>query len=443
MAEYDEYNAPPPEPMAVFEEPPFDPEDTSPTGVVRQAGAAPITDKVVRRGGGPWLNWLLSGVAGLITLVAAVLYIQQNNRSAVPPTLPALATDIPATATLIPTVPPTAIPSLAPLQDSTDTTVPADVVAEMLRQPGDTAPPPDQIYRMQTAYTIAPVRSRAGVEEYKIEAGDTLQKIAQRFGLTEDTLVWNNDDIYVNRLLPGDTLTIPPENGIYYKTTGNETIQALADTYKVSPWAIIDSEYNRLQNASPTTLLPSGMMVMIPGGTSKQKARYWNPKIERRPAQKLFTGGSGASSNAAGEIAFASDQSGSCGFQPNGGGTGTLRVPLPVGVYTVIRGFFPGHTGIDLAAPIGTTVFAADGGTVIFAGWSNWGYGNSIVLAHGNMLTLYGHLSRITVRCGQQVGAGAPIGAVGSTGNSSGPHLHFEVRPGGGEPVNPVGYLGF
>ena len=66
----------------------------------------------------------------------------------------------------------------------------------------------------------------------------------------------------------------------------------------------------------------------------------------------------------------------------------------------------------------------------------------TIVLAHGAYLTLYGHLSRIGVRCGLQVSQGTPIGAVGTTGNSSGPHLHFEIRP-GGEPVNPTGYLAF
>ncbi|MCC7450420.1 MAG: M23 family metallopeptidase [Anaerolineae bacterium] len=267
-----------------------------------------------------------------------------------------------------------------------------------------------------------------------------MQKIAARFNLSEDTIVWNNDDIFVNRLLPGDKLTILPENGILYKTAGEETIQSIADKYKVSPYAIIDSEYNRLQNASPSTLLPSNQQVIVPGGTSSQKARYWNPGITKRPAQAV-SGGSGASSNAAGEIAFGGG-SGSCGYQPNVGGSGSLRIPLP-GNYTVIRGFFPGHSGIDLAAPIGTTVFAADGGTVIFAGWSSWGYGNSVVLAHGGMLTLYGHMSRINASCGQRVSAGQPIGAVGSTGNSSGPHLHFEIRPGGGEPVNPTGYMGF
>jgi murein DD-endopeptidase MepM/ murein hydrolase activator NlpD len=428
--------------MAVLQEPPFDPEDTSPTGVFRPDRKAPTTDRIrVRKSGSPIINWILSGAAALITLAAALIYLQQNNRPAPSPTALPTNTVVAVQPTALPTQPPpTVAPTIVPLSDSTDASVPADVVAELLMQPGDTAPAPDQIYRRQTALTIAPARTRAGIIEYTIQPGDNLQKIAARFNLSEDTIVWNNDDIYVNRLLPGDKLTILPENGILYKTAGEETIQSIADKYKVSPYAMIDSEYNRLQNASPSTLLPSNQQVIVPGGTSSQKARYWNPGITKRPAVAV-SGGSGASSNAAGEIAFGGG-SGSCGYQPNAGGTGSLRIPLP-GNYTVIRGFFPGHSGIDLAAPIGTTVFAADGGTVIFAGWSNWGYGNSIVLAHGGMLTLYGHLSRINVSCGQRVGPGQPIGAVGSTGNSSGPHLHFEIRPGGGEPVNPASMMAF
>jgi murein DD-endopeptidase MepM/ murein hydrolase activator NlpD len=426
--------------MAVFQEPPFDPEDTSPTGIVRRDATAPITDRVRGRAGWPWLNWLLSGAAAVITVIAAVLYSQQVNRPTPRPTaITTSATNVPATP--LPTnQQPSTLPVQAPAVNNGDSALPADVIAELLMQPGDTAPPSDKIYRMQTAYTIAPARPRAGVEEYTIQPGDTLDKIAQRFGISKDTLIWNNDDIYVNKLDPGDKLTIMPENGIRHKTAGDETIQSIAEKYKVSPYAIIDSEYNRLQNARPETLLPPGQVVIVPGGASTKKAVYWNPGIVTRPSKPVITGGAGASTNPQGEISFGGGP-GSCGYVPNVGGTGSLRVPL--GRYTVIRGFFPGHSGIDLAAPIGTTVFAADGGTVAFAGWSNWGYGNTIVLAHGSMLTLYGHLSRISVRCGQQVGAGAPIGQVGSTGNSSGPHLHFEIRPGAGEPVNPAGILAF
>jgi murein DD-endopeptidase MepM/ murein hydrolase activator NlpD len=426
--------------MAVVQEPPFDPEDTPPSGFIRRNTEAPVTGKVRRRGC-PWINWLLSGAAAVITLIAAVLYLQQSNRpTPQPTTTPPTIAQVAANPTTRPTSAPTPIPVAANPVDHHDAGVPADVVAELLMHPGDTAPASDRIYRMQTAYTIAPARNRSGVISYTIQQGDTLDKIAQKFGLSKDTLIWNNDGIYVNRLLPGDTLDILPEDGILYKTAGEETIQSIADKYKVSPYAIIDSEYNKLQNASPTTLLPPSLSVIVPGGTSTKKAVYWDPGTSFRKAP-VITGGSGASVNATGEVSFGGGP-GSCGYQPNGGGTGALRVPLAPG-YQVVRGFSSVHSGIDLAAPAGTTVFAADGGTVIFAGWSDWGYGYSIVLAHGSYLTLYGHLSRISVRCGQQVTGGQPIGAVGSSGNSSGPHLHFEIRPGGGEPVNPAAYLAF
>ncbi len=438
MAIQDDNSLLPPEELAVLQEPPFDPEDTSPTGVVRRDSNAPATSPVKIKRAASWVNWIISGVAALITLVAAVLYLQQSNR---PTPQPTDQPEVIIQATILPTTEPTALPTTAPAAVSAmaDTTVPLDVVVELLMQPGDIAPTSDRFYRMQTAYTIAPARPRATIEQYTIQSGDTLDKIAKRYGITTDTISWNNDDIFVNRLLPGDTLTILPENGILYKTQTDETIQSIADKYKVSSYAIIDSEYNHLQTANPKTLLPAGQQVMVPGGTSAQKPRFWDPGTTfKKPT--VISGGSGASTDAKGAVSFGGGP-GSCGYQPDAGGTGHLAVP--VSRYTVVRGFYPGHSGIDLAAPTGTPVFAADGGTVIFAGWSNWGYGYSIVLAHGGgLLTLYGHLSRINVRCGQQVSAGTPIGAVGTSGNSSGPHLHFEIRP-GGTPVNPTQYMGF
>jgi murein DD-endopeptidase MepM/ murein hydrolase activator NlpD len=102
------------------------------------------------------------------------------------------------------------------------------------------------------------------------------------------------------------------------------------------------------------------------------------------------------------------------------------------------------HTGIDVSRPTGTPIVAADGGTVFFAGWRG-GYGKAIIINHGsrgggNLATLYGHLSSIAVGSGQTVSKGQIIGYVGSTGHSTGPHLHFEVRS-NGRPVNPLGYL--
>jgi murein DD-endopeptidase MepM/ murein hydrolase activator NlpD len=433
-----DYEEQPLDEMAVMQEPPFDPEDTSPTGVFRRSEVPKTnprnTDRISRPGTGPsWLNWVLSGAALLITIAAGIVYLQQNNT---PPTPPPTQVEVVIEAT----IQPTDLPTLSPTQPpgSEDAVVPLDVVAEVLAKPADTAPPADRLIRQQTAYTIAPVRPRASNVEYTIRPGDTLDKISERFGVSKETIAWANDDKYVNLLQPGDKLIILPANGVLYKTKSDETIQSIAVKYKVSPYAIIDSEYNKLQNTTPDVVLPPELTVMVPGGVSDQKPLYWNPPVKARDKAGNVLPGNGLSNNPGGEVSFGGGP-GSCGYEPNAGG-GPLRIPLAR--YNVVRGFYPGHTGIDLQAPTGTPVFAAANGTVIFAGWSNWGYGNSIVLAHGSMFTLYGHLSAINVRCGQQVSAGTPIGAVGSTGNSSGPHLHFEIRP-NGVPVNPVQYLAF
>jgi murein DD-endopeptidase MepM/ murein hydrolase activator NlpD len=449
MTEQESTERPAPDDPLAANEPLFDPQDTPPRGLLRSARAdtpahgirtvAPKTNpslRMIKRGRG-WINGLMLVAALLITIVAALLYSQGSTpvpaptqvvqATRVPPTAP--STVGPATSTPVP-------PTPAPVTSLTSTDVPPELVADLLRHPGDTVAPADAIFRMQNAFTIAPASVRSGVVTYTIQPGDDLTKIADRFGLTKETLIWNNDGIYVNRLLPGDTLNILPEDGVLHKTAGDETIQAIADKYKVSPYVIIDSEYNLLlRNAKPTTLLPAGITVMVPGGTSTKQAVYWNPGIQFQGASS-----SGSDGSSGGSVSFGGGP-GSCGAQPNGGGTGRLVVPLPP-VYTVARGFSPTHSGIDLDAPAGTTVFAADGGTVIFAGWSNWGYGYSIVIAHGRLMTLYGHLSRIGVDCGQTVSQGTPIGAVGSSGNSTGPHLHFEVRV-GETPDNPENYLTF
>jgi murein DD-endopeptidase MepM/ murein hydrolase activator NlpD len=98
------------------------------------------------------------------------------------------------------------------------------------------------------------------------------------------------------------------------------------------------------------------------------------------------------------------------------------------------------HEGIDIGASYGSAIHAAASGTVIYCGWES-GYGNLTVIDHGgNLATAYGHQSSIAVACGQQVSQGQVIGYVGSTGHSTGPHLHFEVRI-NGAPVDPMGYL--
>jgi murein DD-endopeptidase MepM/ murein hydrolase activator NlpD len=103
--------------------------------------------------------------------------------------------------------------------------------------------------------------------------------------------------------------------------------------------------------------------------------------------------------------------------------------------------FGPGHNAIDIGAGIGSQLFAADNGTVVYAGWLNGGYGNLVVIDHNiGWVTMYEHLDRIGVSCGDNVMQGGLIGSAGTTGNSTGGHLHFEVRI-GGMAVNPLDYL--
>ncbi|MCR5576997.1 MAG: peptidoglycan DD-metalloendopeptidase family protein [Oscillospiraceae bacterium] len=143
-----------------------------------------------------------------------------------------------------------------------------------------------------------------------------------------------------------------------------------------------------------------------------------------------------AARRAAEEAAAAAAQSGSSGGSAYAGATGSFVFPVASYVYISSRfgervhpitGELKHHNGMDIASNMGTTVYAADGGKVVLADW-NGGYGNCIMIDHGNgYKTLYGHLSSIGVSEGQSVSQGAVIGAVGSTGNSTGPHLHFEV----------------
>ena len=108
-----------------------------------------------------------------------------------------------------------------------------------------------------------------------------------------------------------------------------------------------------------------------------------------------------------------------------------------------MQGFsYGGHEAVDLGGVIGAPIYAAGGGTVVFAGRNSTGYGNLVVIAHGSVFSLYGHLNSVGVSCGQSVTAGQQIGTLGNTGNSTGPHLHFELRSGNWGAINPFDYQG-
>jgi murein DD-endopeptidase MepM/ murein hydrolase activator NlpD len=282
-------------------------------------------------------------------------------------------------------------------------------------------------------FTFVPDRPRNQVEQYTVVRGDTMNGIAARFGLQTESIAWSNDRRLIWTLRPGDVLYIPPVDGIYLfqGTTGSSPLRDYIERYQVTdPYLVLESEYNpQLAGMNPDTVPPSGTRFFIPGGVGEQIA--WTPPITEEEATI-----GGVTGNF---ITFAPGEGGSCGPVLRGSGT-VWSNPLPNSTW--MRGFTGWHTGVDLAAPTGTPVLAANGGNVVFAGWNSWGYGYAVVLSHGPFLTLYGHLSDIFVGCGQTVAAGQSIGAVGTTGNSSGPHLHFEVRN-GDTPTDPASIFAF
>ncbi len=260
-------------------------------------------------------------------------------------------------------------------------------------------------------FTIIPSRARSKMTSTVAQRGDTIDAIAIRFGLKRETIAWCNDYRLALVLRPGDVVNIPPGDGACHTVlrTQGKDIRAIAEQYGVDdPYAIIDAPANELGDIEPETLLPSGARLFIPGGEGE--IITWNAPVQQDGAGNI--------------VAFDPGSPFSCGSR-SGGGTRWTN-PLPNG--TFVRGYYAGHSGIDIAAPIGTPIYAANGGPILYAGWNNWGYGSTVVIGHGAWSTLYGHMSSIAARCGQTVGAGQVIGYVGSSGNSSGPHLHFELR---------------
>ncbi len=123
------------------------------------------------------------------------------------------------------------------------------------------------------------------------------------------------------------------------------------------------------------------------------------------------------------------------GLVAESGGEVTSSQPWPV-QGRLTQEFHAHHRGIDIAVPVGTPVKTTISGRVIYAGWNNQGYGNLVIVENGPWRTYYAHLSEIPVQVGQWVDAGEVIGLSGNTGNSTGPHLHYEVRR-QGVPVHP------
>ncbi|MFA6227736.1 MAG: M23 family metallopeptidase [Patescibacteria group bacterium] len=248
------------------------------------------------------------------------------------------------------------------------------------------------------------------IQEYEVVQGDSIGKIASRFGVSVNTILWANNLSFSSYVKPGQKLIVPSMSGVVYKVVKGDTVSKIAKKYGIPEAKIVEA------NALNEDSLTIGKLVIVPGAKIIETAK---PRVVAAAAVPARTA---ADNNVVVQ--------------------GTGRMSWPNGCYRISQ-YYKGwiHTGLDIACPWGTPLRAADSGTVTRVQYGRTGYGYNVIINHGGGIqTLYGHMSRIDVVVGQSVEKGEVIGAEGSTGRSTGPHLHFEVRINGTQ-VNPLGYI--
>lgn len=261
-----------------------------------------------------------------------------------------------------------------------------------------------------TPVTIISDKPRDKAIEYTVKSGDTVSSIADEFAITQETILWENNLSASSKLKAGDILRILPVPGVAYKVKSGDTIYSIAKTYQANAQAIIDFPFNDIGD---DFALRTGSTLIVPDGAPPEKAKP-------APTQYLAKGQKE-------NFDIADLGSSQFGWPASG---------------LMAQYFSWYHPGIDISNLAGGPIRAADGGTVVAAGWDSTGYGNKVMIDHGNgYTTLYGHMSVIYVSVGQKLAKGEVVGMMGSTGRSTGTHLHFEIRTGHGN-LNPLGLLG-
>jgi murein DD-endopeptidase MepM/ murein hydrolase activator NlpD len=269
----------------------------------------------------------------------------------------------------------------------------------------------DAIANPKVATTVSSSKLKEKYTKYTVLGGDTLSGIATKYGITSDSIKWSNNITDENALKPGQELNIPSVTGIVYTIKSGDSLEGIANKFKTSSALILS------QNDLYGEELVIGAQLIVPDGV-----------IEAPPAPKVATT-SGTSSKSGGRYGSASPI----------GRTGSFRFPTSVGR----SGYYNGYHwwAIDVPNSIGTPIYAADSGQIVQAKYGyNGGYGNTILINHGaGFSTRYAHMSTLLI-LGGYVTKGQVIGYMGSTGRSSGSHLHFEVMVNGAK-QNPLRYL--
>lgn len=258
------------------------------------------------------------------------------------------------------------------------------------------------------AYALWPARNDP--VPYQVQTGENPTTIAQKFGLDLSTIIWANGTLEENPelLSVGQTLLIPALDGVLHTVKEGDTLNSLATLYKVDVSLIVWFPGNGLSSADAP--LQVGQNIMVPGGRKPYVAPPAAPAPPQRVAQQS------TSTSNRGYFAW-----------PTGG--------------AISQASHAYHVALDIAAPMNTPIYASAGGTIVYSGWDDSGYGYTILIDHGNRWrTRYAHLSGMYFEVGDWVNQGELIALMGSTGRSTGPHLHFEILYNGWR-YNPYDYL--
>lgn len=283
------------------------------------------------------------------------------------------------------------------------------------------------------------------IQRYAVQRGDTLARIAKKFNLKIDTLLWANNLVTNSVLRPGDTVVVPAVDGIIYTVKSGGTLSDVAKKYNVTT-----KQLALANNISAAAQLKKGQALVIPGANPPSvpkvptptpkptPAPTPEPQPEPQPAPELVADNPTQNDVTPVTPEIPVEHPDVIARPPLAPGEKLL---WPTRRHSVTQYFSGGHPGVDIDGDYTDPVYAADGGTVIYSGWNNGGYGNMILIDHGNgMVTRYGHNSKVFVAVGQQVSRGDVISMVGTTGRSTGSHLHFEVIM-SGKRVNPIKYI--
>jgi len=258
-----------------------------------------------------------------------------------------------------------------------------------------------------TPVTIISEKPRDKIADYEVKEGNTVSSIAQEFGVSEETILWENDLSKNSTLKAGQNLKILPVSGVAHTVVSGDTIYSVAKKYQANAQAILNFPFN---DVGEDFQLKSGGVLIVPDGA---------PPAAPKPAPTQYL----ARENIPVETDF---------------GSGQFMWPASGDMAQYFSWY---HPALDISNLGGGPIRTSDSGTVVVSGWESNGYGNTIVVNHGNgYTTRYAHMSALYVSAGQKVSKGDVIGAMGSTGRSSGTHLHFEVRR-EGTALNPLSIL--